>query len=718
MNQIQKLFRFALLGATLLSAADGATAAPLDQLQWLEAPHEPKPVEWARQETAKTTQALSALPGYQGVMTELRRALRASPPLAGISLLGPYALRLQKDATHPHGQLQVAERKDDGTLAAWRSVLDVDALRRKEGKAYDLQLQGLGSFAKNCLAPAYRYCLLQLAPNGGDEIELREFDLVAGKFVDGGLRTPASRIQVAWLDTDRVLIAHTIGKSPLTKAGWGAAVRLWKRDTPVEQAPIVYQAKPDDAILTLDRVGGGDTGRGVIQRVPDYSTFEMSLIDASGKLTPVALPAKLKPFGLLAATQRHLVVQLAEASTVDGKRFAPETLLSYDIAPATPGASRVSVVYQPRTGEYIEPAYGGVAATRERLAFVVKRGLDNSVQVANAGNDGWQVQEALATGPGTAIVLESGDVAGQDLVVRTQGFLAPPATQLMRPGRAPVKLEQEAPAFDASRMVVETRQAKSKDGTMIDYYLVRPRDIPAGRSTPTLMTGYGAFGISFAPGYLDGTVGGKGTKLWFERGGALVVPAIRGGGERGAAWHRAAMRERRQTSYDDFIAVAEDLVKRGFVKPRQLGVFGLSNGGLLAATIGAQRPDLFGSVVSDVPLIDMLRYPTMGMGSAWIDEYGDPADPALAKVLASYSPLHIVKEGVDYPPYLVTVATSDNRVGPGHARKMVARLHELKSPAYLYEDADGGHGVSDPLTRPDLMALRMTFLINALMPQK
>lgn len=175
------------------------------------------------------------------------------------------------------------------------------------------------------------------------------------------------------------------------------------------------------------------------------------------------------------------------------------------------------------------------------------------------------------------------------------------------------------------------------------------------------------------------------------------------------------MHELRQNSYDDFIAVTEDLVKSGFVKPKQISVFGLSNGGLLAATIGLQRPDLFGAVVSDVPLIDMLRFPSMGMGSAWIDEYGGPANAAEAKVLRSYSPLNIAKEGVQYPPFLVTVATSDNRVGPGHARKMVARLHELGAKAYLNEDSDGGHGVSDPLSRPDLMAMRMAFLVDALM---
>lgn len=293
--------------------------------------------------------------------------------------------------------------------------------------------------------------------------------------------------------------------------------------------------------------------------------------------------------------------------------------------------------------------------------------------------------------------------------------LVPASLRLLRAGKVGPVLASEPAAFDASGMVAESRQARSKEGTMIDYYLIRPRTIKPGQVTPTLMTGYGAFAISMTPAYFGFDIGGKGAKLWFKRGGAIAIPAIRGGGERGEASHRVAMQDKRQNSYDDFIAVAEDLVKGGFTRPSQMGVFGLSNGGLLAASICLQRPGLFGAVVSDVPLIDMPRFQVMGMGGAWTGEYGDPRDPAMEKILRTYSPLHIARAGVRYPTFLVTTAMSDNRGGPGHSRKMVARLQELGAPTYLYEDTDGGHGVSDPLQRPELMALRMTFLIDTLM---
>jgi prolyl oligopeptidase len=231
------------------------------------------------------------------------------------------------------------------------------------------------------------------------------------------------------------------------------------------------------------------------------------------------------------------------------------------------------------------------------------------------------------------------------------------------------------------------------------------------------MTGYGAFGLSFAPGYLDSVVGGPALTLWVNRGGALVLPIIRGGGERGEAWHAAAIREKRQISYDDFLAVAQALVSTGFTSPQHLGVFGTSNGGLLSATVAVERPDLFGAVVSDAPLIDMLRFPSMGMGGAWMNEYGDPSNPDMRKALLRYSPFHNIRSGTAYPPFFITVSTEDNRVGPGHARKLAARLEQAGAKAYYYEDSEGGHGVSDALQRPELMALRMTFLIDRLMGQ-
>jgi prolyl oligopeptidase len=693
-------------------AAAAAQAADRDDLLWLEAPKGDRAHVWARDQSLATKDRLSALPIYRGIAAELDTVLKQSTPTPEITLLGSKSVRLLRDAARPHGVLQVARRGADGAMGPWKIVLDVDALREREGKPYELQWYDVRNL---CLPPAFDRCLLRLSPGGADDAELREFDLSIGTFVADGFRVPASRVFAVWLDHDHLLIAHSLFGSAKTAAGWPAIGRLWHRGEPLETARSIFEASPTDAIMQLSSLGSGNTRRGILIRVLDYSTFEISLVNAMGKVSAVDLPKALKPFGVLAVTDRDLIVQLSAPATVNGTTLPAETLLAYDTMPRRGSRPIAEVVYLPREGEFLDAAFDGLVATRTGLSFVVNQHLTQRLISAAPAATGWRIRDGLHAPPGTALRLAGGDPVGEDFVLETTGFLIPTKLELMRPNAEPRLIESESPAFDASRLIVEVKSTAAKDGTQIDYYLLRPRNTVAGQPVPTLMTGYGAFGISLPPGYLDFVVGGRAFKLWLDRGGALAMPAIRGGGERGDAWHKAAMREKRQVSYDDFIAVTESLINNGFTTPAKLGVFGSSNGGLLAATMGTERPDLFGAVVSDVPLTDMLRYPQMGMGAAWMDEYGDPKDSKYLPILRSYSPFHNVKEGVKYPPFFITISSQDNRVGPGHARKLAARLEEAGAPVYFFEDEEGGHGVSDALERPDLMALRMTFLIDSLM---
>jgi len=491
-----------LLGLLGIVATAGAqTASTEDDLQWLEAPQSVQALDWARTATQRLTRALQASARFKPLLEELLRLNRSVGPVADIGLVGHRAVRLHKTAEHPKGLLQAAALSAEG-LGPWRTLLDVGALGRREGRDFVLTWR-----ATSCLAPQFERCLLSLHDAGGDESELREFDLVTGGFVNGGFALAKSRTVATWVDGQTLLLGHTLGTAPRTATGWPAQALLWTCGTPV---------------------------------TPD-------------------------------------------------------------------------------------------------------------------------------------------------------------------------------------RLQVEIRRAPARDGQNIEYLVVGPRARQPGPTpTPTLMTGYGAFGFSMTPAHfstaLGALYGGATLKLWLDRGGALVVPAIRGGGEGGAAWHQAAaLRERRQTSYDDFHAVAESLIAAGYTDRRRLGVFGLSNGGLLAAVAGTQRPDLYGAVVSDVPLADMLRFPQMGMGAAWISEYGDPKDPKAAEWLRGYSPVHHVRQGPAYPPFLITAATTDNRVGPGHARKLAHCLLAVGATVHYLEPEVGGHGVSDPLQAPEVMAMPAAFLIDQLM---
>jgi prolyl oligopeptidase len=693
-----------------LAASAGAAVAADSDYEWLEAPHDAKALAWARAESAKAKAAIGALPGHAEIGAQLQTALRASDPPPHISLIGSRAVRFSRSTEHPHGVLDVADRDAKGVPGAWRTVLDVDALRKTEGKPYELRLGALGEI---CAPPTYTRCLLSLSPGGGDDAEIREFDLTKGAFVEGGFRTPATRGSAIFLGPDQVLIQHRLDASePATIAGWSTAVHLWKRGAPLAEAPVITRIEPTDAISTLASTDSG----AVLMRAIDYSTFTYRFIDRSGQVSDIDLPRKLKMGFYPLVAHNHLIVQLSAPAVIGGVQAQAEAFVAYDLSPATPKDRRASVVYTPAQGDFITDAFAGTGTAKDTLYAVVDHGGLKRLVSVTGGGSGWQVHDGATAAPGESLGLSGADPLSDDLIVSRSGYLTPTRLELVRKGQAPHTLFTASAGFDASKLAVEVKQATSRDGTSIDYYLLRPKTRAAG-PTPTLMTGYAAFGISVIPGYLDNWVGGQSMALWLERGGALVVPMARGGGERGAAWQQAAMREKRQNSYDDFAAVAETLIKDGFTDRNHLGIFGSSNGGLLAATMGTQRPDLFAASVVDVPLTDLFRMSKMGMGGAWVDEYGDPNVPAQAAALQAYSPFQNVRaeRAKDYPVFLVTVSTEDNRVGPGHARKFAAKLQDAGAKAYYIEDEEGGHGVSDPLSRPDLMADRMTFLIDTLM---
>ncbi|MFC4314164.1 prolyl oligopeptidase family serine peptidase [Steroidobacter flavus] len=709
---MRKILRTTLCGLALVTQINGVSAQTGDDLQWLEEPHSERALTWAREATAQSRTRLSAFPSHAAVAQELKTTLAGAPAEADQFPLGERMVRFYRDAAHPYGLLQTAPRDAKGGAGTWKTVLNVAALREREGIPFELQAYQLGS---SCLAPQYARCLLRLSPGGGDEVEIREFDLSKGDFVTGGFRVGKSRAFAEWMSADQLLVGHTLGDSPKTQAGWPAAFRLWKRGQPLASARIVYQGKPSDAIIQISTTGSGARTQGVVNRAIDYSTFEISLIDGQGQRRTLALPQSLKSMAALASTQRHLIVQLAKDTVIEGKSYGAETVVAYDVDASVPEARRVSTVYRPAEGEFLDPAFGGMAADGDDVYLVVSHNLRQRVIAARADKQGrWSAQDVMTLAAGDSVSLRAEAHDGRGIVAAVDGFVTPRSQYLLRSNGDRQLLAQDPSLIDATRFTTEIGSALSKDGTSVDYFLLRARK-PRAEPVPLLMTGYGAFGISFRPGYFNNVVGGPALKLWLERGGALAIPAIRGGGERGSAWHEAAIRERRQNSYDDFIAVTEHLIKTGVAAKGRIGIFGQSNGGLLTATLVTQRPDLFNAVVSDVPLTDLIRMRYMGMGAAWMNEYGTPDVPAEAKAMLAYSPYQNVRKGTKYPPILVTISTEDNRVGPGHARKFAHRLMDAGATAYFYEDEEGGHGVSDALRNPELMALRMSFLIDTLM---
>lgn len=707
--------KYSLAALVLMASVSGPALAQDERYQWLETPTDQKALTWAADRTKAAELAIRQLPERKVVMEELKTVLAAGDPPPQFYPLGDKMLRFQRSVTSPHGILSVAKRDRDGALGAWRTVLDVDAMRKADGKAYEFRTS---RFSDACLAPDYNRCLISLSPDGADDAAIREFDLEAGKFVEDGFQIPASRSMASWFGKDQLLIMHSADGGPNLASGWPSKVRTWNRGAPLAAAKPVFEAEPGDAILSItttqDRVDGAPIG--VIRRFIDYSTIETLIVRPDGEVEKTNLPTQLKMM-LDGASGGRVLGLLSAPAEVDGKTYAAESILAYDASRSIAPGDRLQLVAAPVAGEFMTDVFSGISISKSTIRMAIDRRGMKRIDTAAFRDGAWHVTKGSAEPVGVAVSFGAADPESDAVIQIRSGFLLPTRVDVSGPVAATPnrRLFDEKPVIDASKYLVELKSAASKDGTEIDYFLLRPKAGLKPGATPTLMTGYGAFGISVQPGYFDAWVGGRSLIPWLARGGALAIPLIRGGGDRGAAWHESAIRENRQLSYDDFAAVTEKLISDGFTSPAHLGVFGQSNGGLLAGTMGTQRPDLYGAIVSDVPLTDLIRMPLMGMGAAWTNEYGDPNDPKMAEIINRYSPFQNVRNGVRYPDFLVTVATSDNRVGPGHARKFAAKLLDVGATTYFLEDQEGGHGVSDPLSRPDLMADRMTFLIDTLM---
>jgi prolyl oligopeptidase len=295
--------------------------------------------------------------------------------------------------------------------------------------------------------------------------------------------------------------------------------------------------------------------------------------------------------------------------------------------------------------------------------------------------------------------------------VSYESFLMPETLYSLKPNSKP-KIARQLPArFDARAMTVDQFEATSKDGTKVPYFVIHQKVMRLDGSNPTLMYGYGGFNISETPFY-SGSVG----REWLSRGGVYVLTNIRGGGEFGPQWHQQGLKENRHKVFEDFISVGEDLVSRKITSPQHLGIMGGSNGGLLVGTAMTMRPDLFKAVVCQVPLLDMTRYHRLLAGKLWVDEYGDPDDEKMGPIIRSYSPYQNLKPGLKYPRAFFLTSTKDDRVHPGHARKMVAKFISNGYPVLYYENTNGGHAAAANLEERILRtSLEYTYLRQELM---
>ena len=690
---------------------------PDHEYEWFEAQTASDCLKWAKKESTLTVNKFDHLPRTKTLLREMEALVSTQVRTPDFWIWGQTLFRLRKDNTHKQGLLERCERSADSLPKGsdWKLLVDLDELGKEEGRIFECH-----SYMECCLfGTDGERMLLMLSDGGADLVEMREIDAKTGDDIPGGFRTGLGRISAAWLDINHILICHSVNGGPKTVGDWPAAVHIWERGTDLKDAKLVFTAPTTDSITVVSTLGPMNSGRAVVTRAVDYSTFVYNIISVDGTVEELSDIPKCQSMTIPPKfTSKHIVVSLAEEATVCGKKVPVGTLVACNIAPGVPADSKISIVYEPEDEEVNLNLWGdGLRGTQSRFHFAMtKRGVEQRM-AAEYVDGAWKIVRTIPTSTGSRSFITSSDFYSNDIIVRESGLLCPSTFRVENEDGHQMLLYAQDAAFDASAFILRQLTADSEDGTQIDYLLLTPKVPRHGvGKAPVLTTAYGAYGISIPTSYLDEMLGGMSLVPWLNNGGSLVIPFIRGGGERGEAWHEAARQKKRQKSYDDFIAVTEALVKDGFTTPEHIGVFGMSNGGLLAAVMCTERPDLFGAVVSDVPLIDMLRYTTMGMGGAWIFEYGDPSDPEMAEVLRSYSPFHNIRDGVKYPPCLITISTNDDRVGAGHGRKFAAKLKDAGAPSvYFFEDGSGGHNVSDFFKNTKLLVRRLSFLMETLM---
>lgn len=665
---------------------------PTDPYLWLEDITAARSLEWVQARNAKSETEIAGTPAFTALEADIRAILDSDARIPGVQKIGPYYYNFWKDKAHPRGlwrRTTLAEyRKAE---PKWETVLDLDALNAQEGASWVWH-------GADCLRPKYERCLIALSPGGSDADVTREFDLASKQFVQDGFFRPEAKGGLSWIDQDTVYVFTDFGDGSLTSSGYPRIVKEWKRGTPLAAARTVYAGRPDDMYIAAFHDDTPGFERDFVSRTLAFYNDELYLRGADGALTRIDVPNSAQK----SVHNGWLLLELRAPYEVAGRTFAAGALIAADFDAFMAGQRDFTVLFTPSDNA----ALAGYTWTKDHLVLNVMEDVKNRLVVLTPGTDGWAKSDFVgAPAIGTVGVGAVDPDESNAVWLTATDFLTPTTLSIAEIGRQPEVLKSNPVFFDGSKDVIEQHFATSKDGTRVPYFLVRPKDLKFDGKAPTLLYGYGGFEISMTPAY-SGAIG----KGWLEKGGVYVLANIRGGGEYGPRWHQAALKANRHKAYEDFAAIADDLVARRITSPQHLGIMGGSNGGLLMGNMLTQYPEKFGAIVVQVPLLDMKRYSHLLAGASWMAEYGDP-DTADWEFIRTFSPYHLFDPAKDYPPTLFLTSTRDDRVHPAHARKMMAKMEAAGKDVRYYENVEGGHGgAADNAQAAHMSALAYTFL--------
>jgi prolyl oligopeptidase len=677
-------------------AVSGVVMAEDDPFLWLEEVEGEKALEWARDQNDRSLGHLKSHELFEPLHQRALEILTSDDRIAYPSLMGGEVYNFWRDANHVRGIWRKTSRESyRGDAPEWDLIIDVDQLAEDEDENWVWA-------GASCRYPDYDRCIIGLSIGGADAAVQREFDLESRTFVEDGYQLPESKSRIAWRDRDSVFLGRAFDDGEMTDSGYPRTVRVWQRGTPVDEAELVFEGERTDVAVTGLRIWDGEDYYDLIVRAPGFFTRHYYHY-SDGEVSRLTVPDDADMVGLI---DGQLLVDLKSDWTVGDATFRQGALVAGPMASFETDTPELSVLFEP--GE--RSSISSVSTTRSTVLVSV---LDNVIGhlLRFTHEDGeWQRESLSAPEMGTISVVSTDDRSDRFFYNYT-GFLTP--STLFEADAAADRHEEvrsEPSWFDSDGMSVAQYEATSADGERIPYFVVKPAGFEANGANPTLLSAYGGFEISRTPFY-SGTIGSS----WLERGRVYVLANIRGGGEFGPRWHQAALQENRQRSFDDLIAVAEDLIRRDITAPDHLGIQGGSNGGLLVGAVMTQRPDLLNAVVCQVPLLDMKRFHKLLAGASWMAEYGNPDDPEQWAYIKEYSPYQNVSADEDYPKAFFTTSTRDDRVHPGHARKMVAKMLDQGHDVLYYENIEGGHGGAANLEQQAyIQALIYTYLHDRL----
>ncbi len=646
--------------------------AETDPYLWLEEVEGEAALAWAREQNSHSTELLEQHPLFDPLHQRALEIITSPDRIPFPGLRGGRVDNFWRDESHVRGLWRTTSQESyvRGD-PEWEILLDVDALAEKENENW----VWAGSSGRY---PDYDRFIIGLSRGGSDAVVRREFDRETRRFVEDGFQLPEAKSRISWRDLDSVFVGTDFGEDSLTDSGYPREVRLWRRGDPLVEAETVFRGERSDVSVSGFRVWDDETPYDLIVRAPGFFTRHYHLY-RDEQLHRIHIPDDARLAGIL---DGRVLIDLKSDWTTGGETYRQGSLIATEFEAVLGEDPAFEVLYAPGPRASI----AGVALTKTRVLVHVLDNVTSRLYAFRHQDQGWEQQTLTAPEMGTIQLITTDDRSDAFFYAFT-GFLTP--TTLFRADAAAdehLEVRSEPARFDASGLAVAQFEAESADGTRIPYFVAGPEPLETGGPRPTLLNAYGGFEISRTPFY-SGVMGAS----WLERGGLFVLANIRGGGEFGPAWHQAALRENRQRAFDDFIAVAEDLIARGLTTPEQLGIQGGSNGGLLVGAAVTQRPDLFNAVVCQVPLLDMRRYHLLLAGASWVAEYGNPDVTEDWAFLSRYSPYQNVHPETEYPKIFFTTSTRDDRVHPAHARKMVAMMKSLGHDVLYYENIEGGH---------------------------